>query len=293
MVKKNYKLKGHESFMIRDGWLTKGMVAVSKNKRLYRNNAGADALGVGTNMAKSIRYWMKAAKLVFDSPSQGVSLTKLGETIFKYDCYLEDAFSLWIIHANIATNYELATSWYLFFNHINVTSTFTREELLVMLKDQIIESTGELEPSERSIKDDCGVLLQMYSSANAKDADPEDKNISPFESLGLVQRVSGKYLKKRPQIDQIDSLVILYLIIDKLNSDGSIQIDYISDGDNMPGKILNLNRIAVNYFLDDLQRKKYITVNRTAGLDIIYPDKCKDIQKEDLLRCYFERNSPI
>ena len=293
MEKKSYKLKGHESFMIRDGWLTKGIIAVSKNERLFRNNAGADVLGVGTNMAKSIRYWMKAAKLVSDTPSKGVYLTELGKIIFKYDCYLEDEFSLWIIHSNIATNYELATSWYLFFNNINVTSSFTREELSVMLKDQFIESTGEQDPSERSIKDDCGVLLQMYSSGNEKNLDPEDKNISPFESLGLVQRVSGKYIKKRPQIDQIDSFAILYLIIDKLNTDGSMQIDYISDGENMPGKILNLNRIAVNYFLDDLQRKKYITVNRTAGLDIIYPNQSKEFQKEDLLRLYFERNSQI
>ena len=63
MEKRKYKLKGHESFVLRDGWLTKGLRAVENNPRVFSNNSGADALGVGTNMAKSIRYWMKTAGL--------------------------------------------------------------------------------------------------------------------------------------------------------------------------------------------------------------------------------------
>ena len=63
MTKRRYKLKGHESFILRDGWLTKGLRAVANDARVFSNNSGADALGVGTNMAKAIRYWMKTAKL--------------------------------------------------------------------------------------------------------------------------------------------------------------------------------------------------------------------------------------
>ena len=74
-----------------------------------------------------------------------------------------------------------------------------------------------------------------------------------------------------------------------MNADGSMQIDYATDGYNMPGKLLNLNRIMVNDFLDDLQTKKFIIVNRTAGLDIIYPDKSKDLTPVDLLTMYYER----
>lgn len=290
-MSKKYKLKGHESFIIRDGWLTKGMKAVSSDNRYYKINSGADVLGVGTNMAKSIRYWMKAAGLVTDTSQKGINFTELGKIIYEYDPYLEDIFSLWIIHANIAANYELATSWNLFFNDINVTSAFTREEMIGMIKDAFIESTGEQEPSERSLRDDCSAILQMYANNETKMADPEDKNISPFEEFGLIQKSSGKYTKKRPMIDQIDPMVVLYLIVDKLNRNESIQIDDITDGRDMPGKILNLNRIAVNYFLDDLQNKKYITVNRTAGLDIVYPNNCRELNKEEIVKKHFERNN--
>ena len=35
MEKKKYKLKGHESFIIRDGWLTKGITAVERDPKLF------------------------------------------------------------------------------------------------------------------------------------------------------------------------------------------------------------------------------------------------------------------
>ena len=56
-------------------------------------------------------------------------------------------------------------------------------------------------------------------------------------------------------------------------------IQKYSKGDEQP----------VNDFLDDLQTKKFIIVNRTAGLDIIYPDKSKDLTPVDLLTMYYER----
>ena len=57
---KNITLKGHSSFGIREGWLTKGIAAVSENPLLFskENNDGADILGVGSAMAKAIRYWL-------------------------------------------------------------------------------------------------------------------------------------------------------------------------------------------------------------------------------------------
>ena len=58
MIKK-IRLKGHETFILREGWLTKGLAAAEKDGTVFSKNSGADALGVGTNMAKAIRYWMQ------------------------------------------------------------------------------------------------------------------------------------------------------------------------------------------------------------------------------------------
>ena len=288
MEKRKYRLKGHESFILRDGWLTKGINAIHSDNRLYRINSGADALGVGTNMAKSIRYWMKTAGFTKESSSKGVTLTELGNIVRQNDIYLEDIFTLWIVHANIVSNFENATSWNLFFNNMSFTTAFTRDEMQTLMRSLIIENTGDETPSDRSIKDDCSAILSMYGSGGSPLVDPEDKRYSIFEDLGLIRHTGNRFLKQRPAYDKLDRLVILYLIIDKLNTDGSIQIDYLTDGENMPGKVLNLSRIGVNEYLDLLQNEGYITVNRTAGLDIIYPEKCKNLGKIDIVKSYYK-----
>lgn len=52
-----YKLKGHEKFPLREGWINKGLsVAKEKGTHIFLESQGPDMLGVGTNMVKSIRY---------------------------------------------------------------------------------------------------------------------------------------------------------------------------------------------------------------------------------------------
>jgi hypothetical protein len=174
---------------------------------------------------------------------------------------------------------------------MDLTSAFTRDDMFKMEQELILEETGEEEVSERSLRDDCTAILSMYSEKGDQGDDPEDKRISPFEELGLISRVAkGKYVKTRPIMNKLDPLVILFLIMEELNANGSMQIDYTTDGYNMPGKLLNLNRIIVNDFLDTLQMKKFIIVNRTAGLDIIYPDQSKELTPVDLLTMHYERD---
>ena len=48
------RLKGHEKFHLREGWITKGLYGVDKNPKVFTGNEGTDQLGVGTNMVKSI-----------------------------------------------------------------------------------------------------------------------------------------------------------------------------------------------------------------------------------------------
>mgnify|MGYP000842795316 FL=1 len=212
MDKKDYRLKGHESFTLREGWLTKGLNAVHENPTVFSENSGADALGVGTNMAKSIRYWLRTAELTEEHQREGVTLTEYGDLIFRKDPYFEDIFSLWVIHANISRNFKLATSWNIFFNNIDVTS-FKREELISMMTENIINITGDTTPPERSITDDCAAILQMYTENGDAASDPEEKRTSPFSALGFLNKVdSNTFEKQHPAMDSIDPSLILYVI---------------------------------------------------------------------------------
>lgn len=285
MDKKDYRLKGHESFILRDGWITKGLCAVNDNPKVFTDNSGADVLGVGTNMAKAIRYWLKTAGLTWEN-QKGVFLTEFGAQVYENDLYIEDIFTLWIIHINITRNFSLATSWNVFFNNLNVTS-FKRDELNAMMTELLTNILGD-NPPERSIKDDCSAILQMYSNSD-ESSDPEDKKNSPFACLGLISSAgSNQFEKARPAMDTIDPMVIMYMIADVLQREKVIQIDDIVGNDNMPGNLLNLNRVVINDFLDLLNNEGYLIVNRTAGLDVVYPSK--NITPIDVIKNHYERS---
>ena len=288
MDKKKYKLKGHESFILREGWLTKGLRGVNEDSKLFAKKYCADTLGVGTNMAKSIRYWLKTAGLICEAGSKGVFLTDIGKIILDYDMYFEDIFTTWIVHSNIVSNYNMATIWNIFFNDVDLNSDFTKDEMGYISKRILIQNIEDANFSEKSLLDDCSTLLAMYANRNDTNNDPEDMRSSPLSELGLIVRVGDRYKKERPKVNKINPLVILYIFIDELNENGSLHIDYITDGFNMPGKVLNLNRIMVNDFLNDLQKEEYIRVDRTAGLDMVYADGCKDKNKVDVLKMYYE-----
>lgn len=279
-----YRLKGHESFYLREGWLTKGLRAVSEDCHVFSKNCGADTLGVGTNMAKSIRYWLKTAGLVTDGTKQGAALTDIGKIIYENDLYIEDVFTLWIIHINIVLNFTAATSWSVFFNDFDLSS-FKRDEMNDLMKRLLIDATGDIKLPERSIKDDCTAIVSMYSNSREENTDPEDKKVSPFANLGLLKQNGLNFNKEQPLQSLVDPLIILYIIRDKLVSEKALSIDEIVDGDNMPGKLMNLSRILCNEYLDQLANREYIIVNRTAGLDMVYPQRIPE--KTDILRAHY------
>ena len=52
------RLKRHESFSIREGWLAKGIKNVKENGNVFSSSEATDLLGIGTNMVKSVNYYM-------------------------------------------------------------------------------------------------------------------------------------------------------------------------------------------------------------------------------------------
>lgn len=280
-----YKFKGHESFILREGWLTKGLVAVHDDPKVFSKNKGADALGVGTNMANAIKYWLLTAGFIAQKQGTGYVLTELGELIYEKDRYFEDIFSLWLFHINTASNFSQATTWNIFFDWYEGT-TFTRREFIKAITALCYEATGAESLPENSIESDCGCLLAMYSEDREESGDPEDKKTSPFAALGLLGQNGSLYEKKRPSLEIIDEKLVFYLIQEKLLKEGSIGIDEAVDGKGMPGKLLSLSRVTVNDILDRLAEKGCITVNRTAGLDMIY--KASGILPNEIIKEHYE-----
>lgn len=264
------RLKGHETFILREGWLAKGLKAVSDNPKVFSEYAGADALGVGTNMAKAIRYWLRAGGITTESKGE-VRLSATGRLIREYDAYFEDIFTMWLIHANIACNAQLATSWYVFFNKIG-NEEYTKDELCDVLMRELKAYSMQQELPESSVLADATAIINMYSRYKNVDYDPEEKKVSPFSELTLLKRNGNTYKKYMPAQEILPDMAVLFLIRRYFENEktDSVSIDTLLKGDMLPGKIYNLNRVALNFYLDKLASDGYIAVNRTAGLDMVY-----------------------
>ena len=268
----NYKLKGHEKFIVREGWLSKGLIGVEGDNRIFSGIESTDKLGVGINMVKSIHHWMQCFNLIEESSKTGTVLSSLGKIIVQKDKYLEDDFTLWILHSNIAKNALRATTWYLFFNKCPI-SEFTREEIFYPLKRELIVYANTDGFPDVSLRDDIDVLLNMYSKHTEND-DPEDKNRSPFSSLGLLKKDNNVYIKQQPNLSRFSNYIILYELCCLFHIEDSIRksvsIDEIAE---IAYNLYNLTRVSINGILDKLDNEGYIRVDRTAGLDMIYPIK--------------------
>ena len=276
------RLKGHEKFHLREGWIAKGLYGVSANPRVFSGSDGTDQLGVGTNMVKSIKYWMLAMGLIKEGQKNGAELTDLGKMILKYDPFLEDDLSLWLLHSYISKNNFRSTVWYLFFNKCQAEE-FTKEELYTVLRKELISYPETDSFPESSLKDDIDVLLNMYSK-DTKNDDPEDKNKCPLASLKLIKKEGNVYYRQQPDMRHFRDEIILYELGNIFEEESSIGIDYVAE---LAANIYHLSRVAINTILDRLDNAGYITVNRTAGLDEIYPNKKISVKK--IIEDYYTR----
>lgn len=276
------RLKGHEKFHLREGWIAKGLYGVSANPRVFSGSDGTDQLGVGTNMVKSIKYWMLAMGLIKEGQKNGAELTDLGKMILKYDPFLEDDLSLWLLHSYISKNNFRSTVWYLFFNKCQAEE-FTKEELYTVLRKELISYAETDSFAESSLKDDIDVLLNMYSK-DTKNDDPEDKNKCPLASLKLIKKEGDVYYRQQPDMRHFRDEIILYELGNIFEEESSIGIDYVAE---LAANIYHLSRVAINTILDRLDNAGYITVNRTAGLDEIYPNKKISVKK--IIEDYYTR----
>ncbi|MCI9492131.1 MAG: DUF4007 family protein [Lachnospiraceae bacterium] len=263
------RFKGHESFIIREGWLNKGLREVKRDPKVFYQNYGADALGVGPNMAKSIRYWLKCSGLTDEGVRSVVRLTELGEMVLKNDPYFEDIFSLWVVHCNIARNRRQATSWQLFFNEFEYEE-FTKEELEQKMAGLAYGAAEGQNVPTRSVKEDCEAILRMYTKKPAKGVNPEEKNVSPFGVLGLLKQTEEGYAKSQPRLDQLPAEIALYLMAGKMGRRRAISIEDLLSQRGGPGKILHLKRNGLMELLGQLAWSEEIALDQTAGLDMVY-----------------------
>lgn len=219
----------HETFTIRFGWLKRGFDEALVDPRLFYSEDAHHRLGVGKNMAKSIRFWLAATRLmgeVTDSDDArrtvmhptwfGLSLlageptvdhgrydAALSELVpawegkVGFDPYLEDLNSWWLLHWMMLSPEGRLPIWWSSF-HSFTPVTFTAETLLEHALAQVDATSAWSTPSApkpATVKRDVLALLRAYAgTSGSRRRDKADDAVdAPLVPLQLIRETESGF----------------------------------------------------------------------------------------------------
>lgn len=291
---------GHETFHIREGWLHKGLTEVKKDPQIFANPNATDLLGVGKNMVHSIRYWMIASGLAKEEKKKfgseiksQISLTDIGKLIAKKDPYFEEDLTLWVLHYNLATNIERATTWYWFFN-IFPMRTFDAQSFTANLNRWVSEMSKK-QIVMTSLQKDLNCLIRTYARSRIKDkkSSPEDSFECPLSGLRLIteQENSGGFkveFGKSKVNHRAFGFALLRFLEGK--TDKTAKITEVANEAKSPGRVFLMSEDSLVDHLQELEDtfgKKVISYVKTAGLNTV--KAAKNTTALDFLEAAYEK----
>ena len=275
------KFRAHETFFIRKGWISKGMkyVSISPDVFISKEDNPMDVMGIGANMVKSLRYWLQAIG-VTQEPSSGKrtqALTPFGQLVFAHDKYIEEIGTLYLLHYKLASNKEMATSWYYFFNEFSL-SDFAKDDFSTQISNYIKIEDDTANVALRSIEDDFTCIINTYVpryKTMPNKISAENNRDCPFGEMGLIDIIKKEkrhtvYKKVVPSASTFNPWVILAVINDNANGNNELKLSELLTGENNIGRIFNLDSIAMLDILHEAEKTGEIKIVRTAGMDIIH-----------------------
>ena len=275
------KFRAHETFFIRKGWISKGMkyVSISPDVFISKEDNPMDVMGIGANMVKSLRYWLQAIG-VTQEPSSGKrtqALTPFGQLVFAHDKYIEEIGTLYLLHYKLASNKDMATSWYYFFNEFSL-SDFAKDDFSTQISNYIKIEDDTANVALRSIEDDFTCIINTYVpryKTMPNKISAENNIDCPFGEMGLIDIIKKEkrhmvYKKVVPSASTFNPWVILAVINDNANGNNELKLSELLTGENNIGRIFNLDSIAMLDILHEAEKTGEIKIVRTAGMDIIH-----------------------
>lgn len=292
----------HETFPLRYGWLSKGVEALGKNRSIFQeceHEQAMSELGIGRNMVNALHYWLQVTGLVKFAEGNG-DISPLGSALLGRDGdpYLEDEATLWIIHWLIASNAELATGFFWFFNYYSAPR-FRDKDALQSLKDFVEQQLG-IKRASTTLKSDFSTLLRMYSPVASRGG--EDHLDSPLASLQLVNSEEGYGYSSLRTLRQFLPPVAMHFALqqrfaDQVGQQGNKQeavipvseLLYGGTGWAAPGAVFRLTEEGLMTCLNQVMESYPLTyeLRDTAGLNQLY--RLTPLQQpKDMLSNYYK-----
>ena len=299
----NASFSGHETFPFRYTWLKKGIDAVRDKATIFADNSATITLGVGKNMVRSIYHWCQATQLI---EGEGVDPdhrrrfvpTEFGDRIFAddgFDPYLEDTATLWLIHWQLATKDNRATTWFWAFSVFS-QNEFRKDTFISELINWTEKSTRN-RISENSIKRDVDCFLRTYvPSRLTQTTITEDTFDCPLVELNLISDSPDGHTYRfhrgpKPSLPIEIFAAALSEFWDTFSGKSSLTFADIAYSRRSPGRTFQLDEDTLAEYLEGLESLTdgALRYDETAGMKQVYRDR--KIDPMELLHRYYRSNS--
>jgi len=293
---------GHQTFALRHTWIPKAVPLVRDEPQILFNLEEAMArMGIGKNMAMSVRHWLESARIIKLSSSKtnksvrSHNLTIEAEIMLNPkgdagDIYLERLDSLWLIHWFLVSSPTKNALWTFVFNVFSQRE-FTRENL-----EEQVQRWCEINeyniPSKKVLKNDIGTFLNMYcyTSVNSE-KELQSSLSSPFKELDLISYspIRGMYHLHRNSFGSISTDVIGFCLLDYLdrnNWPATVSFDELYYQPFSPGRVFQLSEDAMVEYLKmfSMMREHRYRLDTTAGVRQLINLNNSEIDKYLLLK---------
>lgn len=274
---------GHETFSCRSYWLKKGYDFLENNFN-FNSPEAPSRLGVGKNMVRSIKFWLKAFALIEDNQPSFLAV-KIFNTKDGWDPYLEDVNTIWLLHY-LLVKHGYARIYSDFFNEFRKRQNeFTFENFERFLKMKLPNV------AENSLKSDINVLKNNYVRHSRKNVNIEDSFSVFLQEINLIDNVSsGIYLFNTRKKKSLDDKIILFSILDNFYGNTSISFDTLMYEKNSPGTIFCLTQEELFHRITSIEKlEPGLVFTEDAGVRELQIDKNFFSNIYKVLESYYER----
>ena len=302
-----YSFSGHETFAFRYPWLPKGVSAIRNDPYAFSKDNVASRLGVGKNMAASIKFWSLATGVIEMDGNKG-KLTPIGkllfgseeETVFLntsappachrdenlnasssdasftgVDPYIEDLGTLWLLHWQLASTPNLTSTWYLAFTCWN-ENVFSRDDLLRFLIRWCQTNTRKI--SQTTLVRDIRVFFRTYlPKYEYQQTSLEDEFDCPLAELGMLRYLGRDlYACERKIRPSLPVEILVYAIIDywsrEISEQETLSIERLIYGPGSPGATFKIDAREFGTMLMNIPTDIGLRYDETAGQRLVMRD---------------------
>lgn len=265
---------GHETFALRGAWLKKAYDLLLDTPDLFTREDSFVLLGVGKNMAQSVRHWGRVCG-VFARTETGFSPTLLGHALLAndgWDPFLVTPASRWLLHWQLASRPDAVFTFSFLFNLFR-RSEFTTGQLAESIQAYVAEHSWSV-PSPATLNRDIDCLLHCYirPATRALASAGEDALACPLAELDLIQPLAalGAFrVRGGAQPDLPDALVV-YALRQFLRGQRRVTAAFhdLVFAPGSPGRVFRLDEDALLARLErlDVLTAGQVTYSDSAGV---------------------------